>query len=347
MKKLITFLFLIVSFTIILFSCKKNKDSKLNETIYLRRNGADMPAYIHGNSSEKVFVVVLHGGPGGNGLEYRTGSFSEEMEKNYVMVYFDQRGQGMSQGRYSDDEISIDEMVKDVRALALMLKNKYGQDSKLFLFGHSWGGTLGSATMVTADYQHLFNGWIEVDGAHDLILLYTSAIKMFKRVGNEQIQLGNNTSYWQGVLTEVNKLDTNVVDHSYLNQEGFKAEEKLAEDGFITKGSPSKGSLTNSVVINNPITSKVSGNFTSAELEKKGMEMFSVSDKLHLITIPTLLLWGSYDFVVPPELGHDALSKISSTNKKLVLFETSGHSPMDNEAEKFTNEVKAFIELNK
>ena len=55
------------------FSCSKDENiSELSDTIFVRHKNADMPAYIHGNGSEKTFLIILHGGPGGFGLAYRS-----------------------------------------------------------------------------------------------------------------------------------------------------------------------------------------------------------------------------------------------------------------------------------
>ena len=36
------------------------------------------------------------------------------------------------------------------------------------------------------------------------------------------------------------------------------------------------------------------------------VEDIALTDSLFKIEIPTLILWGKYDFVVPPALGYDA-----------------------------------------
>jgi len=62
-----------------------------------------MPAYLYGNFDSKTFIVLLHGGPGGNGLEYRSGKYAEMLEEQFAMVYWDQRGQGNSRGNYHQE----------------------------------------------------------------------------------------------------------------------------------------------------------------------------------------------------------------------------------------------------
>jgi len=97
-----------------------------------------MPAYVFGNVESDVFIVVLHGGPGGTGMDYRVGTYKNDLEDQYAMVYFDQRGQGMAKGHLTGDEMTAEVMSEDVFVLAKALKERYGQDISLFLIGPNW-----------------------------------------------------------------------------------------------------------------------------------------------------------------------------------------------------------------
>ena len=74
-----------------------------------------------------------------------------------------------------------------------------------------------------------------------------------------------------------------------------------------------------------------------------------LSDDLEKITIPSLLLWGRYDFVVAPTLGEEALVKLGTPeeDKSLIIFNDSGHSPMQEEPTLFMNALLDFIEQYK
>ncbi len=120
--------YLIIGIVILtFFGCKKSTDlTQIEETIYVRSNGADMPVYLRGRVGSGIVILVVHGGPGGNGLEYRAGKYSEEIEKKYGVAYWDQRGQGMSQGTYKKSEVTVDNMVFDMNAVVNTIKLKYG-----------------------------------------------------------------------------------------------------------------------------------------------------------------------------------------------------------------------------
>ncbi len=339
---------LILIFSIILFSCNKQDISNLSDTINIRNNGADMPAHIYGNASDDIFIVVLHGGPGGNGLEYRFGKYAAELEKKYAVVYWDQRGQGMSQGRYTKEDLTISHLTDDLLKLILVLKNKYGDNIKLFLLGHSWGGMLGTSFMITGDNQKHVKGWIESDGAHDIPKLNIEAVKMFRTISQEQLSLGNSTEKWTEINNWAENIDTNNITTDQggeINSYGFEVEQTLLDDGFLNEGqSPSLTKGLFSPI--NSITSSITGIYTNNYLNDE-VENASLTNQLYKIEKPCLFLWGKYDFVVPAQLGEDAMNKISSVNKEIVYFEHSGHSPMDNEPDKFVSVIVKFIDENK
>jgi len=333
-----------------LFSCQKKQDpANLDEIIYVRYKGADMPVYIHGNINSRTILLVVHGGPGGNGLEYRSGLWTVELEKRYAVAYWDQRGQGMSQGHYNKSDVTIAQMADDMDVVVKTLKAKYGEDVGIFALGHSWGGTLTSKYMITDGLQYHLKGWIEFDGAHDMPKNDVESVKMFIRVANEQIAAGNSVSDWQYILDWATQIDTNNItqQESYeINQYGFEVEYWLEEDGVINE--PPEGGTREPFLFGqvNPLTSSITGNFTNGMLDEE-ISNFSATDEFYKVEIPCLFLWGKYDFVVPPELGYDAFNNVSSTIKKIVLLEKSGHSGMNNQPEKVSDEIIQFIEENR
>ncbi len=325
-------------------SCSQDSDlDNLSDTVYLRHKDADMPAYIYGNGSEKLFLITLHGGPGGLGLGFRNDMFKGRIEKECAVVYFDQRGSGMSQGSYTEDGISIDIMAEDVLALVKVLKKKYGDDSRFFLLGHSWGGTLGSAALLKD--QNDFLGWIELDGAHNASGIYLEYIANFERVANEQIALENSVDYWESVKDLVQSADNNEYnddDFMKLNREAFEAENKLRDDGLITREED-----YSDIAFDYNIFTAFWNTGVIQAIERRVFEDVDYTDQLSEITIPSLILWGKYDMVVPTTFAQEAFDNIGSTSKKLVIFEESGHSPNVTEPELFASEVIQFMNEHK
>lgn len=335
---------------VFLVSCQKEPavSTQMDESFYIRNGKTDIPAFVYGNGASKVFILVVHGGPGGNGLEYRGGTYSEQLEQKYAMVYTDQRHQGNSHGHLKEAEITIDAMVEDLHLTVKTLKKRYGKDISVFMLGHSWGGTLGTAYLIKEDYQQELAGWIEVDGAHDIPLLNIELIKMIQTIGGEEVAAGNNITDWNEMIDFVNSLDTNNISSDQggtLNGYGHRIEGLLSQLHQSNDASPG---ILNSLFLspNNPAISGLSG----LQLPQSFMdevEAKSMTDDLHKITIPTLLQWGKYDFVVPPALGYSAFDKISSTDKFLKIYEYSAHSPMNNEPDLFVKDIVTFVETYK
>ncbi len=317
-------------------------DLKQGDVLYLRHKGADMPAHVYGNIPSKTFMILLHGGPGGNGLEYRGGGYVEDLEKEIAVVYWDQRGQGNSRGNGHQETLNMDLLLDDLDQLVVMLKHQYGDDINLFLYGHSWGGTYGTKYMMSEARQVQFNGWIESNGAHDIPRLNIEAIKMFLAIGQDEMDKGNNVSDWQEIVDFAKGVDTTNISEDeggQINQHGHKA-------GGLIGELKTAGDDEFRMPFRNPsdmITSSMAGNRTSNLLMQNGIEDIALTDSLYKIKLPTLLLWGKYDFVVPPQLGYDAEALIGTTDKELVMYEFSDHSPMNGEGEAYAADILRFI----
>lgn len=329
-------------------SCSNDDNiNDLDETIFVRHKNADMPAYIMGNGAEKVFLITLHGGPGGIGLGFRGTAFSE-IEEQYAVVYFDQRGSGMSQGSYSKDEISIDIMAEDVLALVKVMQRKYGSDSRFFLLGHSWGGTLGSATLLKD--QNDFKGWIEVDGANNPAGLYNQYIETFTATANMQIALGNSIDFWESVLGFVSEVDpvSNKDDFLELNNKAFDIDDQFIDDGFID--TPDIGPEGDNSNFQYNILTALWNNGQIARILVDEQCLFETTDfskQLSEVEIPSLFISGQYDMIVPTVSAEIAFENIGSDIKELLIFDRSGHAPMFSEPERFAEEVLRFMDQNK
>lgn len=326
--------------------CGREDLSNLSDTLYVRRNGADMPAYIYGNAASKVFLIVLHGA-GSFGLAFREGIFKYDLESQYAVVYWDQRSQSMAQGKEPGNAFDVAERAEDVRALIQTIRHKYGDDISLFMMGHSWGGALGSQYMVTKDYQYELKGWIEVDGAHDFPQTSIARKNLIDTVAQQQIDQGFRVNTWQGILDKSALLMPG--DSGFYDGIFDLALESLAlvkEDGLVNSPNISADLLYHTFMDNNPVTWRMQDFHNKPAIDALDAG-FSVSDELVKIRIPCLFLWGKYDFSVPPEVGKDGYGRVSSAFKDLIVFERSEHHPFLSEPELFLEAVEDFIELHK
>ncbi|MEO0895631.1 MAG: alpha/beta hydrolase [Bacteroidota bacterium] len=335
----------LLTFTLALLatSCIIINTGRISDVIYVRHKGADMPAHVHGDPAKNTFLIVLHGA-GSFGLAFRDGEFSQNLEDDYVVVYFDQRGQSMAQGHYSKPEDLVDLMAEDVLALAAVLREKYGEDINLFLMGHSWGGLLSGATLLKDQSQ--FAGWINVAGATDIPLATARRGSRIQIIAEEQIDLGNSIEEWTAISEEVDELDPSE-ESSYRPtlRLAARAIELLLRDEVI-ESTTTIEKLAQAILANNPITWAVSDFFNQPVSEAREMD-YSLTPRLQEITLPTLMIFGRYDVSVPLQVGAVAFEEIGSDKKDVFVFEQTIHHPHDTEGSRFVQEVRRFIEENR
>jgi len=88
-----------------------------------------------GNDTNET-VIVIHGGPGN---DYRYLLPLKELSKKYFVVFYDQRGTGLSP-RVSEEKQSLENSLKDLDNII----KYYSPDKKVNIIGHSWGAMLAS-----------------------------------------------------------------------------------------------------------------------------------------------------------------------------------------------------------
>lgn len=321
-------------------SCGTENMDEIHETIYVRHEGADMPAYVHGNSESKTFLVVLHGA-GSFGLAFRDGGFTAELEEKYVVVYFDQRGQSMSQGHYSKPDELIDLMAADVEALTQVLKHKYGEDISLFLMGHSWGGLLSAATLLRPGHQAAYKGWINVSGLMNVPAASLARQELIDYIAREQMDLGTSVEAWREIRGEIEVLDPDK-DYDAILGVAAKCVKQLLADGTVP-ATLSSEKLYRALLDNNPITWQISHLFNQP-VEFAIDANYSVQDRMSEITIPALFIYGKFDVSVPYFLGVNSFIEMLGDERKFVRFDSSMHHPHDTEPVFFVEEVEGFME---
>jgi len=336
------FLLLTIGF-IGFFGCSE-PETATYERFYFRHNNADLAVEVNGKISGKNFILMLHGGPGAGSNGDNYGLAADLLEEQYAIAYLDQRGHGASKGNYKKSDLTLQTNSEDIYALTRFLKQKYGSDINVFLLGHSWGGMTGTHAMLNTRLQQEIKGWIAVAGAYDFPFMYNELVKMFIDIGGQEIAAGRNVNEWQERVNLAKSMDTTrmtIPQRLELNSLAHSSEVLFEEIKDIDVGSGFSHGL---VKIPTLTMSAWFANLTTALAYKEEIHKTALTDRLDEIKVPTLLLWGKYDFVVPPTLGISANERIPDS--ELIMFEKSAHAPMANEPHKYVDAVVDFIERN-
>jgi pimeloyl-ACP methyl ester carboxylesterase len=261
---------LITLIALTFLSCEKFETSANTDAFYhVSSAGFELPVWIKGNTASNKFVVFINGGPGLTSIDIASADmlgWGESLEKEFAMVYYDQRGTGNAQGAIPDESITIEQYLDDLEAVISSVLHHY-PSAKIFLMGHSFGGFIGHA-------------------------------------GDGVIPEENTNLSGKGLLSIVFSSSYNIFP-AYLSSNGTKVGELLFEN-------------------------------------IKGTDLLP---ELYNIKLPSLMLWGKYDDIIPPQLGSTAFDALGTNldEKEFVLFEKSGHQPFLNEIELFESTVIKFV----
>ncbi len=96
-------------------------------------NGVTFHAETFGNPKNPV-VIVVHGGPG---WDYRSLLPLKKLSDNFYVVFYDQRGTGLSP-RVASEELTLESSLQDLDSII----DYFAKEKKTILIGHSWGAML-------------------------------------------------------------------------------------------------------------------------------------------------------------------------------------------------------------
>jgi len=129
---------------------------------------------------------VVHGGPGISEMPFA--HLNAELEKELVVVQWDQRGAGKS---YSPDtprsSMTVEQFVADTRELSELLTARFHLP-KIYLAGVSWGSILGA--LAASRHPELFHAFVGIGQVADVQeserILYRFALDEAERTGNRR-----------------------------------------------------------------------------------------------------------------------------------------------------------------
>lgn len=104
-------------------------------------NGVRLHAETYGDPSNPV-IIVLHGGPGG---DYRSQLGARSLADTNFVVFYDQRGAGLSE-RVPAEDLNVRAYMAELDGVV----DRYSPDRPVTLLGHSWGAMLATAYLGKA-----------------------------------------------------------------------------------------------------------------------------------------------------------------------------------------------------
>ncbi len=300
--------------------------------------GVEQWILIRGADTTKPVLLWLHGGPGVPAMPF-VGLFqTPELEANFVVVQWDQRGAGKS---FSEDLTAEDmrgeNFVSDTLELTEILRERFNQD-KIFLFGHSWGSALGFMTIMenSEPYYAYIAAAERVDWSRSQTISYEWVM--------EQAQENNDTEVIQ-VLESIQPFDPTNPEHIAAKSQfldlylgGDCHTEGLCDTYFEYALSGKSPEYTSA-----DIEKTLAGlEFTRQTLGLEALQYHLSSD--FVSPIPVHFFAGRYDYHTPGELAEEYFNLLEAPAKSFTWFENSGHSMIWDEPDKTTQELIRIAE---
>lgn len=283
---------------------------------------------------EDPVLLFIHGGPG------QTESFfafvvEEYAQRNYNIVYYDQRGAGKTWLRNKKSKPDTETLKNDLLEIVIYLKKKYGKE-KIGILGHSWGSVLGS--MFALEHP-------------EHTLCYIGCGQVVNIVKNEQMgyailkdvieKSGNKKDIRK--LQKIGKYPTDYFDMKTYRKMGqirsLQGKYGLAQDLGKTaidlwRRSPIMGMQD--------LLPFMMGMLVNMQPMRELMS-FDLREKGNCYLVPVYYVLGEKDSQTPIEISMKYFEEVQAPDKKLYLIPNAGHAPMLDNVEEYRRAVREIV----
>jgi pimeloyl-ACP methyl ester carboxylesterase len=299
---------------------------------YVELGGVKQWICVRGESVDKPLLLILHGGPGTpEVLPFRR--YDAGLEKDFIVVNWDQRGSGKSYSPLmTADSMTIEQILSDAHELVGSLKQSFNKE-KIYLLGHSWGSILGA--LLASRYPEDFHAYI---GMGQWVNMGDNERLCYEFTLNEAVRRGDGKAVAQ--LERIGAPENGLYRGDWLG--GVKAQRAYLKKygGFLYGRSGILDLHFGSYLRTTEYRGFSISTYFKAELfclRALWPEMANVdlSRDAAKIGTPVVLFLGRHDWNTPSSLAEAWLSGISAPSKSIVWFEDSAHCPSFEEPEKF------------
>lgn len=344
MKKIFLLLILLM-----IQACTNLKEVQKNEkgyhsSGYINVRGDEQYLKIRADDTNKPILLYLHGGP----FEAKTPAidmYYKKLQKDFIVVYWDQRGSGKSYSKESKIEnFSIDMFVEDAKEVTEYLCKKFAKE-KIYIHGHSWGSILGlNLVKKYPQYYYAYIGDGQVvnmqnrwSDSYDLLIKKfeednkKNKIKKMKKIEKPDIE--KIEKYYEKSevkISDIVEMKKNVKYINYLN--------KTRNSSYSIIKPYILGARLELTWAYNPILNifrkRNDTNLTLEIIKENFMEESLIFD------IPIYFFVGKHDLITPYTQVEKYFEIIEAPKKDLIWFEKSAHTPHIEESKKFYDMMK-------
>jgi proline iminopeptidase len=291
----------------------------------LRIGGIDQSIWFRASDTRNPPLVLLHGGPGASeSALFR--HFNADLERHFLVVYWEQRGTGRAfHADIAPESMTIARMLGDLDEVVDVVRARFGKE-KVVLLGHSWGSVLG--TLYAAQHPEKTAAYV---GVGQIVNTTEQRRLSYEFALGAAVQRGELDAI--DALRSIGPAPRSVDDVLALGRwtERF---------GGVFHGDLSTGKLI-WAALGTDETSLLDlvqfgrGNAFSLKSLEGEIARLDLGNQTLEFKVPVYFLLGRHDWHVPSTLAADYLNRIEAPCKQLVWFDESAHNPPFEEPAKF------------
>ena len=299
--------------------------------------GITQRLWFRGLSASTHAVILLHGGPGASETAlFRY--FNDDLERHFLMVYWDQRGAGRSyRSGIPPATMTIDRFVRDLDEVVEIVRHRF-QKANVVLLGHSWGTAIG--LVYAARFPDKVAAYVGVSQVADM---YEGERLSYEFARSEATRRGDRSA--ARALARI-------------GQPPHTVDQMLTSRKWVERfGGSFHGNLSTGTLIWNALRTDEAnvidlvkfgqGNRFSLEHLWNEFREFDADDRLTSFRVPIYFLLGRHDWQVPAVLAARYFERINAPVKRLVWFEQSAHNPPFEEPALFNRTLIDLLETGK
>jgi proline iminopeptidase len=297
------------------------------ELVDVAIGGHDQAIMLRGVSTEAPVLLFLEGGPGGTALG-RMRNSGEELEQNFVVATWDQRGTGKSYDALEPTAtLTLDRMIDDTLAVTNYLRDRF-DEQKIYLVGSSWGTILGSlAVQRSPELFHAYVGTGQmVDPFETDTLMYAESLADAEARGEEKLvqslrDLGpppydNTLDYPVAISSNPKWMD-------FPHGEDYSASSEYPAALFVDEYT---------LIEQLRGMAAIAETFNVLYPQLGGIDFRQDVPRLD---VPVYVVEGRYEANGREVLAAQWFRQLSAASKRYVVFENSGHTPPYDEPGRF------------